>query len=190
MVKIFSFSDESGTDSADSPYIVASVLLHNNVAELERLLLKLEAETGSSNQSWNDLPIKKRLAFIRAIAKLENLKRSLFYSIHLVNTGYQNATAFSIANALGTYANNHSLPAAKCVVTIDGLNSTEARRMATIIRKSGIRLNKIRGAKDQSNVFIRLADRICGLARDAYEGNQKCEQLLSKLVKAGISFKL
>lgn len=190
MVKIFSFSDESGTDSADSLYIVASVLLHHEMPKLESAFLEIESETGSGNQSWNDLPARKRLSFIRAVTKVDNLKHSLYYSVHLIGTGYQNATALSIAHALNIYISDNSFPSAKCIVTVDGLNAKEARRMASIIRKNGIKLDKIRGARDQSNTFIRLADRICGLARDAHEGNLECGRLLNKLVKAEILTRL
>ncbi len=62
----------------------------------------------------------------------------------------------------------------------------EVPRFARGLRARGVKLAKMRGSKDQSSAFIRLADAIAGFMRDYIEGQPytgKLQNLLSQTVR-------
>ena len=71
-------------------------------------------------------------------------------------------------------------------IIIDGLQKNLEKKIAVSLRRLNIRVAKIKGARDESSSFIRLADAICGLARDTYEGNKWAKEKLKKLIKEDI----
>jgi len=71
-------------------------------------------------------------------------------------------------------------------VIVDGLKKSEKAKFAVGLRKLKIRIKKVRGARDESDEFIRLADIIAGFVRKNIEGNVKMMELFNKASKASI----
>jgi hypothetical protein len=74
----------------------------------------------------------------------------------------------------------------RVTISVDGLTRTEQQVFANSLRVRGIGPRKIRGVRDEkSNAGIRLADAICGLIRDAEEGQQWASAALARLQRHG-----
>ena len=68
----------------------------------------------------------------------------------------------------------------QATVFVDGLNRTERHRFSAGLRQLRVSVRKVRGLRDQSDEFIRLADAIAGFARDVLEGDQIMKPLYKK----------
>jgi hypothetical protein len=116
------------------------------------------------------------------------LKSSLFYSIHLNTRDYVGATVDTIARVVqqrGTDTGKYRL-----IVIIDGLNKKERQQIARQLRKEGVMYKKVRGARDESSAWIRLADAIAGFSRDAYEHKPYTQNLYSDMQRRGFLIQL
>jgi hypothetical protein len=93
------------------------------------------------------------------------------------NTGtgaFEYLTVLAIAKAVNAYRERHNVSEDyKVSITIDGLKGSEGLRVGRELRELGIKSRKVRGARDESEPFIRLADRLAGLVRDAETGEQQ-----------------
>jgi hypothetical protein len=71
-------------------------------------------------------------------------------------------------------------------VVVDGLGRPERHRFAAGLRKLGIAVRKVRGARDQSDELIRLADAIAGFVRDSLAGSGTMRRLFAEARRLGI----
>lgn len=68
-------------------------------------------------------------------------------------------------------------------VIIDGLPKGQMRRFGAGLRKLNIKVRKVRGAKDQNEILIRLADSIVGFVRDHIEKEKYTNPLYSRAIR-------
>ena len=61
-----------------------------------------------------------------------------------------------------------------------------SKTVGSRLRANRIRTEKVRGIRDESDEFIRLADAIAGFVRDAREGEMYAQALYKKALQAGI----
>jgi hypothetical protein len=74
----------------------------------------------------------------------------------------------------------------KVTVLVDGLKRTERRSFTQELRAARVNPYKVRGVlKEENNAMIRLADAICGLVRDAGEGQAWAVEMLGRLKRRG-----
>lgn len=66
------------------------------------------------------------------------------------------------------------------IVTVDGLGRSERHSFAAGLRKLNVSIRKVRGAKDQSEEFIRLADALAGFARDGLSRDNVLQNFFQK----------
>lgn len=71
-------------------------------------------------------------------------------------------------------------------VIIDGLNDKEREVVRYQLKKLKIKYNKIRGMKDEQNIFLRLSDAMAGFLREVYEGGIDAKSFMQKLKKKEI----
>jgi hypothetical protein len=105
----------------------------------------------------------------------------LYYQVHQDTLDYAECVVQTIAEAI----NHISDMDYEAIVTIDGLNKAERNKVASALRQKGIHTKKIRGARDETEVLLRLADALCGFVRDSIEGRQEYRYLLEKAERDG-----
>lgn len=71
-------------------------------------------------------------------------------------------------------------------VIIDGLNYKERDVVRKELKKLKIKYRKIRGMKDEQNIFLRLSDAMAGFLREVYEGEQYTKQFIKRFKKTSI----
>lgn len=76
----------------------------------------------------------------------------------------------------------------KATVFVDGFrHKTQLQEFTRGLRDLHIRTRKIRSVrKEENNAFIRLVDALCGLIRDAEEGDDWSRKVVKKLKRQGI----
>jgi len=89
-----------------------------------------------------------------------------------------------LSTAKALYAQGAELPQA--TVIVDGLSRPERPRFAAGLRKLRIHVHKVRGARDQSDELIRLADAIAGDVRDSLEGDAIMRPLFAQAERRGV----
>lgn len=93
-------------------------------------------------------------------------------------------TSYATAKAILKKATNDNY---RATIFIDGFRKRELEIFIQGLRNLHIKRRKVRGVKnEESNSFILLADALCGLVRDANEGDDWSSTTLNKMKKKGI----
>ena len=188
MNNIYCYVDESGQDT-QGEFFSVSVIMVNTVQlrdEGERRLLSVEKRTGKGIAKWKNTNYVRRENYLRAITDLAELKGCLFYSIHIDTRDYIGSTVDTIARAIRQYVTDKY----RVTVMIDGLNKKTVRGIAKRLRQEGVVCRKVRGVKDESSAWIRLADAIAGFSRHAYENKSYTLNLYHEMQHRGFLIQL
>ena len=156
-------------------------------AEQDRLLHQLEALEQRSRKGkakWHRARPAYRQAYIAELANLATLAQSLFFERFANTRDYSVLTVVATANAVRRKAPG----TAKVTVFVDGIRKHEAQRFSQLLRAQRVGVTKVRGVqKEQNNALIRLADALCGLVRDAEEGQLWAVDALDRLQRRGLA---
>lgn len=170
--KLYCYVDETGQDTKGKLFLVVVVLQEvNNLLFLISFLMNIEKETGKRWLKWRKTKRAIKNNYLEQLLLTKRLKKSIFYSIYQDSKEYSQLTTLTIAKAiLASDYQNYSL-----TIVIDGLNTKERDLIKTGLKKLKIKYHKVRGMKDEQDVFLRLADAMAGFLRDALEGQEYAE---------------
>ncbi len=101
------------------------------------------------------------------------LMGSIFFSSYPETRVYRDLTLLTIAKAIGAKAGRTNY---RATVVIDGLRRAEERIVGVGLRRLRVRIRRIRGAREESDPLVRLADAMAGFIRDAEEGNSELRE--------------
>ena len=180
--KFYAYVDESGQDTKGGLFVVSVVVTEAERDALRRRLAEIERASGKRERKWTKTRRDERARYLERIFAVPELARHLYYSSYRGAQTYVDLSILSTAKALNAVA--HGLYEA--TIFVDGLGRTERHRFAAGLRKLRITVRKVRGVKDESDEFIRLADAIAGFVRDALEGEETMGRLLEKARQSGV----
>lgn len=83
------------------------------------------------------------------------------YGVFRNTTAYPHHLAETTQRAVAKVAE----PDYKATIIVDGLEGRQKQLFANLIRSMGVRHKTIRGIRDETDAFIRLADAVCGFVR-------------------------
>jgi len=174
--KLYCYVDETGQDTEGRLFVVVAVVVAHERDTLNQYLEDVEHASGIGKKKWvrAKTATTSRNQYLALVSR-GDLKHKVFYSYYSdAGKGtFEYLTVLAIAKAVNTYREQHRIGAHyKVSITIDGLKGSEGRRIGRELRELGIQPRKIRGARDESEPIVRLADRIAGLVRDAASGGQ------------------
>jgi hypothetical protein len=175
--KIYAYVDESGQDTLGEVFFVSVVITGAERDLLRKHLQDIELNSGKREKKWTRSTPLQRASYLRAVFGLPEFRGRLYYSHYQDTKTYLDLTIFSTAKALNDFVRHKPYSA---VVTVDGLGKTERYRFAAGLRKLNISIRKVRGVKDESDEFIRLADALAGFARDGLSKGDKLQELFQK----------
>jgi hypothetical protein len=180
--KLHCYVDETGQDTKGSVFFVSVVILEQERERLEYILERIEQASGKHKRKWSKSKPERRYAYMRSVLGEADFVGSLYYR-HALNTmDYVQVTVQTTAEAIIQYA---TVPY-KATVIVDGLSKTDERKFAAGLRQNGVRTEKIRGATDEADIFIRLADAVCGFLREALEHHiEELQSLMAEGIKSG-----
>ena len=190
MPSTYCYVDESGQHTQGDFFIIAAVIVNGTELrdEVECMLLEIEKKTGKESTKWSKTNYVKKSRYIRAIATIPELKNCFFCSIYTDTRDYVNLTIKTIAQVV--QENGLDTDRSRVKVVIDGMNKKEAELAAKLLKEQVIGSKKVRGAKDENNAWIRLADAIAGFRRDAYEDKPYTQNLYPNLQQRGFLIEL
>ncbi len=125
---------------------------------------------GKRARKWSRSTPRQRAAYIQGVLNHATFG-GLYYSQYQGSRAYVELTILSVAKAINT----HTKEPYAATIYVDGLQRTEEHRFARGLRKLRISARKVRGIKDEGDVFIRLADALAGFVRDALGRDARLE---------------
>jgi Protein of unknown function (DUF3800) len=179
--KLYCYVDETGQDT-EGLFFAVSVL----VTELEReklvsILESIENKSGKGAVKWHKSKRKQRMAYVEELSGVQGLLNALYVSMYQNSKEYLIHTADAIAKSLRKKRSK------RAIVYIDALKDAEQIKLKRQLRPSVKIPTQVRGIrKDENNACIRLVDAICGLVRDAQEGDEWSKKAVQKLKRKGI----
>jgi hypothetical protein len=175
--KLYCYVDETGQDTTGELFFVVVAILSDERDQIRGYLTDLEERSGKRARKWTRSTPRQRLAYIRGVLTHAAFA-GLYYSKYQQSRAYVDLTILSVAKAINTHIEE---PYA-ATVYVDGLQRTEEHRFARGLRKLRISARKVRGMKDEGDVFIRLADSLAGFVRDALGRDEGLETLYREAV--------
>ncbi len=189
MEKIFCRVDETGQDTKGQLFIVGVANVSNleqarNLAEqLEQEPLKQQRNGRSKGlRKWVKLKDEEQIAYVRLLLATNAFKGGLFYKVYSDTTRFQECTVDATIQSIKIYLSGRI---AKVDVRIDGLTESERQLYAKNLRKAGLRTDKVRGGKDETDALIRLVDALCGFVRAAQTKQGRFAELLERAEREG-----
>lgn len=166
VTKLYCFVDETGQDTEGKLFLVAVVLKEQeHIMSIQNKLEKIEKSTKKNLLKWTKTPFKVSKHYLDELMRLKELKEAIFYSTYHNTKSYTVLTAQTIAKAVFA----RKVDDYRVNIIIDGLNKKEMEKVRKELKKLKVHYKKIKGMRDEQNVFLRLADAIAGFLRDYVE---------------------
>lgn len=178
MQKLYCYVDETGQDTQGEMFIVVVSIITDNNRELEKRLIKLEQDT-KKLLKWNRSSHKQRSAFMEGLGAILNTEVVVYWSCYHSSNKYQDLTSLTVIRAITSHA---TIPYQSTII-LDGASKKNVRKISTILRKHSIYTKKVKGERDDSNVFLRLSDSCAGFIRDVLEGHEEAGKLFKMYEK-------
>ena len=179
--KLYAYVDESGQDTDGKFFIVGVVVTEENRDAVLKELEAIEEESGKHNVKWHSARPQHREKYMTLVARSPLLKNQAFFDTFAHTKQYIELSSFATARAILRKAEeNYSAS-----IFVDGFNKRELEKFEHGLKELRIKKRKLRGVRrDENNALIRFADAVCGLVRDAGEGETAAE-LLKQLLRNG-----
>ncbi|HEX9722469.1 MAG TPA: DUF3800 domain-containing protein [Candidatus Paceibacterota bacterium] len=183
MQKLYAYVDESGQDTEGKLFLVSVVVLEEERERVRLALRDAERHSRKGLKKWTNSRQKERDLYMQRIVTNPDLLGRMYYAHYKHSRSYIELTIMTIAKAV---FDRDIKGAYQTTVLVDGLKHAERPIFGSGLRKLGIAVRKVRGVRDQSDEFIRLADAIAGFVRDALEGNEKMSKMYKGALKRGV----
>ena len=179
---VYAFVDETFNPYMDDFFLV-SILVINCTSKKElfehnvyKKLIDAEAASHIKAKKWfkcsGRQDHKRRVRYINIILESTIFTNNLFFGYDFGIKAHRkiDEMAIYIAESLSSFYIINAIETTKAIISIDGLDRSNHGLITNRLNRRSARTKKIIGVKkDESNPFIRLVDRICGLARYAIE---------------------
>ena len=178
--KLYCYVDETGQHTSGRLFIVAVVLTGQERDALLETCEAIETRTGKKTK-WIKTAYALRTLYMQEILANPLFCGRLNYVVFSDTRDYTGATMQAAARAIQATGLTHY----KAIVTIDGLHHSQEKPAGVCLRRLGVRLRKVRGARDESDALIRLADSVCGLVAAALDRQPTMQTLFDQAVSSG-----
>jgi hypothetical protein len=186
MQKLYCFVDETGQDTEGAYFLAALVISGKECDDLRQRLIKIEQKSGKITRKWTHTPPEMKQAYLQGVFNEKEFYGKLCFQKFSQTTDYLTCIIAAIANGITRYAKQDY----KAVILIDGLGREERKIVGKRLRLRQIRTEKVRGARDESEALIRLADALAGFVRDADEGQFYARKFYRQAISNGIIVQL
>ena len=178
--KVYAFVDESGQETLGALFLVSVVVTDQEYETLNDLLLEIEQQSKKGQSKWGKTRFEYRVAYISAVIAHASFKELIFFSQYTQTKAYFDLTVATTAKALA-HKNQEDRPV---TVIVDGLTGKSIDRFKRGLRAQQINVRKVKGARDEAEPLVRLADAVAGFLRD-FLGGQKYAASLYQQARQG-----
>jgi hypothetical protein len=161
MQKLYCYIDETGQDTSGKFFLVSVALFGTERDDILNVLETIEQKSGKGKVKWIRVKDEVRRAYLDAVLANPSFHGKLMYAVYRDTTAYTQLLARTVKTAIEKIAE----PEYKATIVVDGLEGKQKQVFTNLVRSSGIRYKTVRGIRDESDAFVRLADALCGLAR-------------------------
>ena len=174
--KYYCYVDESGQDVGSDVFITAAVISAGDQHAFRSELETIERQTKIFKRKWYRAGYEQRLAFIKRILESGHKFGQSFYIVYKKPILFFFPWIEVINSAITSVAQENY----RAQVYVDGIDRKRAEELTNTLRAKGIKLSFVKSARDETEAFIRLADRFVGLARAAKEQKGEYLKLLNE----------
>lgn len=168
--KLYVYVDESGQDTQGELFVVGIVVVEDPRTEIEKELKAIEESSQKGRRKWIKTREQQQKAYISKLLVGETFKERMFYAVFENRTDYLECTALAVSWAISDLAQESDY---KATVLVDGLQKAHTREFGSRLRRLEVKTKKVRGIRDEgTEPILRLADAICGFARDSLAGKK------------------
>lgn len=182
MQKLYAYVDETGQETHAPFFLVSVVIVEGERERIEQVLERIERISKKGTRKWNKAKDERRTRYIELVFRERVFVGKLYFSVDFQKTDFVEATISATAEAI----KRHTQDEYKATVLVDGLKKTERNRFAVGLRRQGVRTDTVRGRKDEVDIFIRLADALCGFLRQALTGREAFQKLMEQALLDGL----
>ncbi len=163
-------------------------MIESQREEIREICETIERHSGKNRLKWYEASQRTRIAYIHDILTLLPAEVRMCFAHYHDSLDYFVLTVDAIANAvhrtIEIISEQKNEP--KVTALIDGLPKNQERMVGSLLRKRGIRIDKVRGVKREENdVLIRLADALCGFVRQAFMQVPEARKIFDEYSKNG-----
>ena len=180
---MYCYVDETGQDPRSEVFVVVVVAVGEEREVLRQALKEIEFASRKADKKWTKATETQQAAYCAAVSQVSALRHKIFFARYPKPVSYLDATVQAVRAALHAAGNQQAINA---VVLIDGLEKSLRRKVKALVRDQLITVDKIRGMRDESDEFIRLADASAGLIRAQMEAEGFAIPLYQTMTKRGI----
>ncbi len=178
---IYAFVDETGQDTKGEMFIVSVVVTDDEYDRINDALIEIERRSKKRFDKWRKARFKHRLAYIQSVIANPLLTGAIFFSHYTESQDYFELTVETTERAI-----QHKAEATQpATIVVDGLSGQSIDRFKKSLRQRQVNARKVRGARDESEPLIRLADAVAGFVRDFIEGQAYAAEYYEQAVKNG-----
>ncbi len=189
--KLYCYVDESGQDTHGEFFIVATIITSKERDTLLQHIEQAEVSSGRNNHKWSQSKTAQKKKYLTAIYSPAILRGSIYYRVtHKERLSYLEQTAVTVAQSLEKYSQYHHITDYRASIIIDGLTDKAKTNIRPLIKQFVRQIEKIAGARDESDAIVRLADSIAGIVRESLDGKQWATDALNRMMKAKIIYRL
>ncbi len=175
--RLYCYVDETGQDAGSDYFIVVSIVTEAELQNLKTELTALEAETKIGLKKWHKSRSPEREDFLKMAVRRSLAAGEVYYAKFKRPLPFFLPLLETVERAIKDKAGNETY---RATVYVDGIDKKKAKELTGGLRLKGISLKYVRSARDESEPFIRLADRWAGCIRHALEGELVSKQILTK----------
>lgn len=179
--KFYAYIDETGQDTNGDLFIVTVVMARDTREVMRRRLAQIERSSNKKARKWSKARQQQREAYIQQILQTDEFIGTIYFSQYRDSKAYVDLTILSTAKAIL----DHAEEPYQATIFVDGLGRTERHRFSAGLRKLKVRVQKVRGIKDESEEFIRLADAISGFVRSGLKNDAPLRPLFRQALTNG-----
>src|SRR3989344_2795486 len=132
--KLYCFVDETGQDTKGKLFIVSVIIAQKDKEEIEKLLEKIEKDTGKGKTKWTRSKKEFKIDYLTRVLTSKVFRHKIFYSLAQDTKAYREVTLITIASAIATFKQKNY----KALIFIDGLQRGEILRVGSGLRKIGV----------------------------------------------------
>lgn len=175
--KLYCYVDETGQHTKGKFFLVAVVVVKAEDRESHKqALLSIERRTGKRSPKWTRTRKVDGREYLRQVIQA-GLGHRIRYALYWNTTEYDRLTSQTIAATLSEYSSEGY----GATILVDGLAKSLQSKVATALRRLGVNVRKVRGVADDREPYIRLADAVAGLVRNArVEKDEAASRILSE----------
>ena len=179
IIKISTYTDESGQETNWQEFIVCTVVCQNKDANLIEDELEAIEEKSHKHSKWYKSNNKRRESYIKELLDRNIFQESAIYFSRFHNkSDYVSLVASHIVKSIKSYSAESDIDVK---IFIDKINKKTLNKIKKEIKLFKIKYSKFRGLDDKTNSLIRLADSVCGMIRDL--NNSNMPEIYSKMLK-------